>query len=155
MEVNIDTIVAIAGLFIGGGGGAFFTWRYQRKKAKAEAVGAEANAAKELQDVYQSLVADIKTDRDEQKQYIAELKDDRRHLRQERDELRKRQDDLEETVRSLKLDVARNGRQLECMRPFLCGNTDCDHRRPVAVTELGDVRTKTTKKANTNDGADA
>lgn len=153
MELSIDTIVAVAGLFIGGGSGAFFTWRYQRKKAKAEAVGAEANAAKELQDVYQSLVADIKTDRDEQKQYIAELKDDRRHLRQERDELRKRQDDLEETVRSLKLDVARNGRQLECMRPFLCGNTDCDHRRPVTVTELGDVKTKTSKKAKTNDGA--
>lgn len=146
MEINVDSILAIAGLFIGGSGGAFFTWRYQRKKAKAEAVGAEANAAKELQDVYQSLVSDIKTDRDEQKAYIAELKDDRRHLREERDELRKRQDDLEETVRNLKRDVARNGRQLECMRPFLCGNSECERRIPVNVSELGDVRTKNPKK---------
>lgn len=154
MELSIDTIVAVAGLFIGGGGGAFFTWRYQRKKAKAEAVGAEANAAKELQEVYQSLVSDIKTDRDEQKQYIAELKDDRRHLRQERDELRKRQDDLEETVRTLKIDVARNGRQLECMRPFLCGDTDCKNRRPVAASDIGESRTRTTKKSKA-DGTQA
>ena len=59
MEINIDTIIAILGLFIGGGSGAFFTWRYQRKKAKAEAVTAEADAAKELQDVYQQLITDI------------------------------------------------------------------------------------------------
>ena len=73
MEITLDTIIALLGLFIGGGGGAFFTWRWQRKKAKAEAKTAEADAAKELQDVYQQLGQDIKTDRDEQKAYIQEL----------------------------------------------------------------------------------
>ena len=81
--ISLDTIVAILGLFIGGGGGAFFTWRWQRRRAKAEAKTAEADAAKEWQDVYQQLIEDIKTDRDEQKQYIAELKDDRQHLRRD------------------------------------------------------------------------
>ena len=134
MEINIDTIIAILGLFIGGGSGAFFTWRYQRKKAKAEAVTAEADAAKELQDVYQQLITDIKTDRDEQKAYINELKEDRNHLRKDRDDLRKRQDDLEQQVRSLQKDVARNGRMVECMRPFLCGKSVCKDRMPVNIS---------------------
>lgn len=134
MEINIDTIIAILGLFIGGGSGAFFTWRYQRKKAKAEAVTAEADAAKELQDVYQQLITDIKTDRDEQKAYINELKEDRNHLRKDRDDLRKRQDELEQQVRSLQKDVARNGRMVECMRPFLCGKSVCKDRMPVNIS---------------------
>lgn len=139
MEINIDTIIAILGLFIGGGGGAFFTWRYQRKKAKAEAVTAEAAASKELQDVYQQLITDIKTDRDEQKAYINELKEDRNHLRKDRDDLRKRQDELEQQVRSLQKDVARNGRMVECMRPFLCGKSGCKDRMPVNISNEMDT----------------
>ena len=139
MEINIDTIIAILGLFIGGGSGALFTWRYQRKKAKAEAVTAEADAAKELQDVYQQLITDIKTDRDEQKAYINELKEDRNHLRKDRDDLRKRQDELEQQVRSLQKDVARNGRMVECMRPFLCGKSVCKDRMPVNISNEMDT----------------
>lgn len=139
MEINIDTIIAILGLFIGGGSGAFFTWRYQRKKAKAEAVTAEADAAKELQDVYQQLITDIKTDRDEQKAYINELKEDRNHLRKDRDDLRKRQDELEQQVRSLQKDVARNGRMVECMRPFLCGKSGCKDRMSVNISNEMDT----------------
>jgi hypothetical protein len=140
MEVSIDTIIALLGLFIGGGGGAFFTWRWQRKKAMAEAKTAEADAAKELQDVYQQLITDIKTDRDEQKAYISELKEDRAHLRKDRDELRKRQDELEESVRNLQREVARNSRIVEFMRPLLCGREGCAIRVPVTVSEAGVVK---------------
>ena len=70
MEITVDTIIAILGLFIGGGGGAFFTWRWQRKKAKAEAENAEIDAAKELQDMYQQMLADAKTDREDRKAQI-------------------------------------------------------------------------------------
>jgi hypothetical protein len=146
MELSIDTIISIASLLVGGGGGAFFTWRWQRARAKAEAKGAEADAAKELQAVYQQLITDIKTDRDEQKAYINELKDDRRHLRQDRDDLRKRQDEQEEQIRTLQRDVARNGRMVECMRPFLCGKApECKGCVPVAITSEGEV-TKTRKR---------
>lgn len=159
MEIQLDTIISIASLFIGGGGGAFFTWRWQRAKAKAEAKSAEAeaesaevNAAKEVQDVYQQLIADIKTDRDEQKAYIQELKEDRRHLREDRDELRDRQDKLEEEVRTLQRDVARNGRMVECMRPFLCGKApECKGCVPVTISETGEIKTKRSKKGG-NDG---
>lgn len=153
MEISIDTLIALAGLLLGGGGGAFFTWRFQRQKAKAEAkeaeaqaAGADATAAKELQDVYQQLITDIKTDRDEQKAYIQELKEDRRHLREDRDDLRKRQDELEEQVRGLQRDVARNGRMVECMRPFLCGRQGCPDRVPVTISDDGEVRPRRTKK---------
>ena len=138
MEITLDTILGILGLFIGGGGGAFFTWRYQRRKAKAEAKTAEADAAKELQDVYQQLVQDIKTDRDEQKAYIQELKEDRSHLR-------KRQDELEESVRSLQREVARYGRMVANMRPFLCGRTNCPNRVLVTISDDGEAETDNTQ----------
>jgi HAMP domain-containing protein len=145
--ISLDNILAILGLFIGGGGGAFFTWRWQRRRAKAEAKTAEADAAKEWQDVYQQLIEDIKTDRDEQKQYIAELKDDRQHLRRDRDDLRKRQDELEEAVRSLQRDVDRTNRLVEMMRPLLCGlAADCPSRKPVAPADLGITKPRTKAK---------
>lgn len=133
MEWNLDTILNMLTLLLGGGGiGGFITWRYVKKKAQAEAVSAEAQATHEVQDVYQQLISDVKQDRDEQKSYIRELKDDRANLRADRDELRKRQDELEESVRGLKMEVARNGRQVEMMRPFLCGRVNCADRTPVA-----------------------
>lgn len=140
MEFTISDIISIVSLLAGGGGmGWWFTWRYSRRKEKAEAKSAEADAAKELQDVYQQLINDIKADRDEQKAYIQELKEDRRHLREDRDDLRKRQDELEETVRNLQKDVARNGRMVECMRPFLCGREGCLIRVPVTISAQGEI----------------
>ena len=140
MEFTISDIISIVSLLAGGGGmGWWFTWRYSRRKEKAEAKSAEADAAKELQDVYQQLINDIKADRDEQKAYIQELKEDRRHLREDRDDLRKRQDELEEMVRNLQKDVARNGRMVECMRPFLCGREGCLLRVPVTISAQGEI----------------
>ena len=167
MDITLDNIIALLSLLIGGGGGAFFTWRWQRKKAKSEAKAAEAEAekakfeamqanaqlTKEIQDSYQQLTADLKANletqqqyNDEQKQYIAELKEDRKHLRQDRDELRKRQDSLEETVRTLQADVARNGRMVECMRPFLCGRQGCKDRTPVTISADGEISARRCRK---------
>ena len=135
MEISIETIISVLSLFMGGGCGAFFTWRYQRRKAKAEAIDSEATATEKVQDVYQQLITDIKADRDEQKAYIQELKEDRRHLREDRDDLRKRQDQLEEQVRTLQKEVARNGRMVECLRPLLCGRRNCPDRLPVTISD--------------------
>ena len=160
MEITIDNIIAIVTLLLGGGGGAFFTWRYQRKKAQSEAKTAEAEAekakfeamqanaqlTKEIQDSYQQLTADLKANletqqqyNEEQKQYIKELKEDRRHLREERDDLRRRQDKTDENVRDLQMKVARYGRILECMRPFLCGRDGCAIRVPVTISPNGEI----------------
>lgn len=147
MEISIETIVSIIGLLAGGGGiGGWLTFRYTRRKEKAEAESAETTATKEVQDVYQQLISDVKADRDEQRQYISELKDDRRHLREERDELRDRIDKTDETVRQLQKEVARNCRMVEGLRPFMCGLLGCKDRKPVTISADGEVKPKRTVK---------
>lgn len=135
-NITLDSIFNFIGLFVGGGAGVFFTWRWQRMRAKAEAESASAAATQQVQDVYQQLITDIKSDRDEQKAYIQELKEDRRHLRADREDLRKRQDELEESVRGLQRDVARNNRLVEAMRPLLCGRQECTDRKAVTLSDI-------------------
>lgn len=151
MEIQMSDVISIITLLIGGGGiGCFFTWRYTRRQAKAEAEQAENTATKEVQDVYQQLIADVKADRDEQRNYIEELKTDRQHLRQERDELRDRIDKTDETVRELQREVARNGRMVEGLRPFVCGRIGCEDRKPVIISPEGEVKSRKTKKESSN-----
>ena len=145
MEFNPETIMAILGIFLGaGGGGAFFTWRYQRRRAGAE-------AAMAWQDVYQQIITDIKEDRNEQKVYISELKEDRQHLRKDRDELRLRQDHLEDKVRNLQQKVDLNSRMMECMRPLLCGRENCQTRMQVTINSEGDIRKKRKKAESSSE----
>lgn len=113
----------------------------EHRKAEAEAGSAETAATKEVQDVYQQLISDVKADRDEQRTYINELKEDRRHLREEREELRERIDKTEEKVRELQREVARNGRMVESLRPFICGVLGCRKRQPVTISAEGEVDT--------------
>ena len=134
MEISISDIISVASLLLGGGGiGWFFSWKFTRRKELAEAEQAETTAAKEMQDMYQQLIDDMKKDRAYQREYIEELRAERTHLRQERDELRERQDKTDEMVRQLQRDVARNGRQIEAMRPFLCYVHNCPHRQLVDI----------------------
>lgn len=142
MEITIDTILSIAGLLLGGGGGAFFTWRYMRRKAKAEAQTAEVDMAKEVQDIYQQALADkdqaLKSKNvevEDKNRLINELREDRDHYKSDRNELRDRLNKMEDTVLELKREVARNGRMVEAMRPFLCYDTKCKKRVRVAASE--------------------
>lgn len=161
MNISIETIASILGLLLGGGSiGTLLTWRWQRKKAKAEAKQAEAEAEKakfeatqantqlikDIQSSYQQLASDLKANLDtqqeyneEQKQYISELKQDRQHLREEREELRGRIDKLESTQRDLQFEVARNSRMVAFMRPFLCGRDGCAIRVPVTISPSGEI----------------
>ena len=135
MEITIDTVISLLGLFIGGGGGAFFTWRYMRRKAKAEAQTEEVNMAKAVQDAYQQMLADKETDLEDRKKVIQELREERDHYKNDRNELRDRVGKMEDTVLELKREVARNGRMVEAMRPFLCFDTKCKKRQRVQASE--------------------
>ena len=135
MEITFDTVISLLGLFIGGGGGAFFTWRYMRRKAKAEAQTEEVNMAKAVQDAYQQMLADKETDLEDRKKVIAELREERDHYKNDRNELRDRVGKMEDTVLELKREVARNGRMVESMRPFLCYDMKCKKRVRVQVSE--------------------
>ena len=146
MEITLDTLISLAGLLLGGGGGAFFTWRYMRRKAKAEAEQAETDAAKDKQDYYQQLLEDLKYDREDRKAQNDELRQERDHYKTERNELRDRIEKMDESVRTLKksfLDreiltdrkIAQLGRKVEAMRPFLCGDLMCKKRQLVEILE--------------------
>lgn len=163
MEITLDAIISIITLFLGGGGGAFFTWRYMRRKARAEAEEAEATAksaeidmAQKVQDTYQQILEDKQKEVNDNHRLIDELRQDRDHYKKDRDELRNELEKLasqflefkmdnETKMLQMRRDIARNGRMVECMRPFLCGiAAECLNRVPVTISPAGDVE-KTTR----------
>ena len=129
MELTLEAIISIVGLLAGGTGiGGFFMWKYTKRKAQAEAKQAEAEAAKaeaeaatEKQNYYQQIIDDVAKDRD--------------YYKQERDEYRMTIKRYDERINHLERAVARNGRMVEAMRPFLCGDMKCQRRILVAKLE--------------------
>lgn len=143
MEITLEAIISLVGLFVGGGGGAFFTWKWMRKKAKAEAMQAEVDAEKDKQDYYQQLLNDYK-------QHHEELRDEREHYKSERNELREKVEKMEDEMQVTKKAVfdtemkmnrkfAKLSRQVEAMRPFLCGRQDCPKRVPLLEQDTNDI----------------
>lgn len=139
MEITLEAIISLVGLFVGGGGGAFFTWRFMRRKAKAEAVQAEVDAEKDKQDYYQQLLEDYKA-------HHEELRNEREHFKSERNELRDKLEKMDEEVRNMKRlwtdkeietdrKIAQLGRKVEAMRPFLCGDLKCKKRQLVTISD--------------------
>ena len=142
--METEMILALIGAIIGGGGIVGFivgllTIRYERRKAKGEAHSAEYEGMKVEQDTYQELIIDLKTAWKEQKEYIAELHEDRRNLRKERNDLREQivklrnetdeqrnkfQKELEEQ-RSKIDDLTRTVRAL---KPLICSLVGCKDR---------------------------
>ena len=144
MEITLDSIIGIIGLLLGGGTiGSIFTWRFQRKKAKAEATQAEVEAAKEKQEYYRGIIDDVAKDRD--------------YYKQERDEVRERMDKMAHSFMDwrleadndrskMKMDIAKLGRKVETMAPFMCGNLQCKDRVRVVLQDDGTVRPNRTPK---------
>ena len=125
MEVSIETIMTIGGWLLGAGGaGGLLTWRLSRRKEKAEVQTAEVNMAQAVQDTYQQMLED----KDKEIQYY----------RADSSELRDRLDDMDKRFRDLQREVARNGRMVEAMRPFLCADLTCPHRQRVTISADGD-----------------
>lgn len=157
MEITIDTLISFAGLFIGGGGGAFFTWRWMRRKAKAEAETEEVNMAQRVQDTYQEMLKDKDEEVQDKNRIIAELRADRDHYRQTVSDMVKRQDKTDEIVRDLQMQVARNGRMVEMMRPFQCYDIKCKKRQrvPQSECEAPDIPAEPRDIEPYNDGPNA
>ena len=151
MEISLSDILSIAGLLLGGSGvGAFFTWRYTRQEAKAKAEIEEVKMAQEVQNTYQEMLTDKNKEVEDNHRLISELREDRDHYKQGYKEMRDALDKLgkefrefrnqtEEERANMKRDIARNGRQLECLRPFLCGREDCALRVPVTITQMSEM----------------
>jgi hypothetical protein len=144
MEITLDAIISLVGLFVGGGGGCFFTWRYMRRKAKAEAQQAEVETAKDKQEYYRGIIDDVVKDRD--------------YYKQERDEVRERMDKMAHSFMDwrmqadndrmdMKMQIAKLGRKVEVMVPFMCGDLTCKLRKRVVLSEDGIVNERKSKKS--------
>ena len=161
MEITLEAIISLIGLFLGGTGiGGFFYWRQSKRKAEAEAKLAEAEAklkeaevekakieaAKERQDYYQQLAKDLAEDREYRKRQNDELRQERDHYKNERNEYREQLSKLtdefrdfrrksEDDMDALKRTQARQGRMIEAMRPFMCGDLKCPNRQRVTTLD--------------------
>jgi len=158
MEITLDSIIGILGLLFGGGAlGGIFTWRWQRKKAKAEAQTEEVNMAKAVQDTYQEMLEDKNKEVEDNHRLIAELREDRDHYKkgyvEMRDEVEKLSKDFYDFKREtqnerqkMKSDIARNTRIAESSRPFMCGLApDCAKCVPVIISDEGTVKPNESK----------
>ena len=140
-----SSITDILSLVFGGSLISVITWRFARQKAaaeakqaeavakqaEAEARKAEAEAMKEKQDYYQQMAADLAKDRD--------------YYKQDRDEHRNRLDDMDRKMRELQAQVARNGRKVDAMVPFMCGDLACKLRRRVVISDDGEIEDRRSK----------
>ena len=161
MEITLEAIISLLGLFVGGGGGCFFTWRWMNRRARAEAKEKEAEAksaevdmAQKVQDTYQEMLEDKQKEVADNQRLIAELREDRDHYKrgyiEMRDEVEKLSKDFydfkrdtENERQKMKSDIARNTRIAESSRPFMCGLApDCAKCVPVIISDEGTVKPK-------------
>lgn len=112
MEITLESIISFIGLFVGGGAGAFFTWRYQKKKAKAEAESAEIDAAKEMQELYRQMLNDANEYLEDARNKVDGLRQERDHYKADRDELREKVDKLTKMFYELKTEGEKERAQL-------------------------------------------
>ena len=161
MEITLEAIISLLGLFVGGGGGCFFTWRWMNRRARAEAKEKEAEAksaevdmAQKVQDTYQEMLEDKNKEVADNQRLIAELREDRDHYKkgyvEMRDEVEKLSKDFYDFKRDteaerqkMKRDIARNTRIAESSRPFMCGLApECHKCVPVIISDEGTVKPK-------------
>ena len=161
MEITLEAIISLIGHFIGGTGlTGFFFWQQHKRKEEAEAKLAEAEAKlkesevrkaeieanKEQQDYYQQLARDLAEDREDRKRQNNELRAERDHYKNERndyrdmlaqrdEEFRKFRVLTEEQLDILRRTQARQGRMIEAMRPFMCGDLRCTNRQRVTTSD--------------------
>lgn len=119
------------------GGGWFINYRANKRKANGEAKQVEADAFKAMQDAYQQTITDVTNTLNEVRSERDHYKDDRNALRKENDEMRSRYQALEDKISQMELhykrDIARLGRRIDVLNPFLCGVVGCMHRKKVDI----------------------
>lgn len=138
-------------LIFGGSIISIVTWRFARQKAAAEAKEAEAKAKQAEAEAEKAKAEALMEKQNYYQQMADDLAKDRDYYKQDRDETRENLDklsrsvmewkrDTDQTIEDLRRKVARNGRQIEMMRPFMCGDMKCKKR--VRVTSLEGVEAK-------------
>lgn len=138
-------------LLFGGSLISVVTWRFARQKAAAEAKESEAKAKQAEAEAEKAKAEALMEKQNYYQQMADDLAKDRDYYKKDRDEQREKLDKLtrsvmdwkretDQTIDDLRRQVARNGRQMEAMRPFMCADLKCKKRQLVA--RLEDVAVK-------------
>ena len=115
----------------------FLNKKAEDKKVTAQASQEEQTATQMEQDIYQELIQDLRTERSEKME--------------ENRKLRERLNAFEDKIRALTDKQARQGRQMEAIRPFLCYDLHCKKRKLRKPSDIEDVDdTPSEDKGNTN-----
>ena len=117
---------------------ALITIKYQKKKVQGEAHSAQYEGMKVEQDTYQELILDLKSAWKEQKDYIAELHEDRRNLRVERDDFKKQIDDLVKKLNEQQGEIEELKRMTRSFKPLICSQVGCMKRQSDIIGLIAD-----------------
>lgn len=128
----------------------FLNRRSEKKKSEAEADSASSQALKEMQEAYLTFTTDTKNVLDGYKSYVSRLESERKTLIDDGERMKKRIDELESKMRDLQSDVARNGRMVAALRPFLCGCTSCRNRQPMTITDTMEISNEQEEQKDIN-----
>lgn len=134
MEMNVfDVITTMATIILGGGW--FIYYRANKRKANGEATQSEAEGWRSMQEVYQKTIEDMKIINEDARQDRDHFKESRNALRAENEEMRKKYKEVEEQIMQQKKDIARLGRRIDGIAPFLCGVVGCQRRKKVDISD--------------------
>ena len=117
---------------------ALITVKYQKKKVQGEAHSAQYEGMKVEQDTYQELILDLKSAWKEQKEYIAELHEDRRNLRKEKDEQKRQIEELDRKVDAQQNEIDDLKRIVNTFRPLICSQVGCPKRQSDIIGMISD-----------------
>jgi chromosome segregation ATPase len=117
---------------------AIITVKYQKKKVQGEAHSAQYEGMKVEQDTYQELILDLKSTWKEQKDYIAELHEDRRNLRVERDDLKKQIDRLANKMNEQQGEIEDLKKMVRSFKPLICSQVGCMKRQSDIIGLISD-----------------
>lgn len=142
MEITLEAIIGILGLFVGGGGGTFFTWKWMSRRAKAEAITAEVDAAKDMQELYKKMIDHSNEYLDDADRKMDAMRAERDHYKRDRDELREKVDHLTKMFYDLKtegereraqlqISIARLQSRLDGIANSTCSIEDCERRKVI------------------------
>lgn len=108
------------------GTGWLFTWRSHRREASGKATQAEAGGWAAMQALYEKTIADFDG-------YSELMRKERQVLISENNELRENYKKIEADMINVKRQLARQGRKLEAISPFLCSVVGCKNRKKVNI----------------------
>ena len=123
----MEFVLAVLTLIFGGGW--IFTYHAYKRKNEGEATQSEANGWAAMQSLYEKTIADFD-------KYGEDMRKEREVLKTENRELRERYKKTDDEIIDLKKKVARQGRKIDALSPFLCGVVGCVNRKRVNISAL-------------------